>query len=299
MKYIFQTWKSHDLTSANPIFELSRMSWQKMHPEWEYAFFDDAEIDETIKSHFPRFYHKYFRRYNGQIKRVDLFRYCNLFLKGGVYSDLDGECLHPLDEIYEYSEDHFFGSLKNEQSPNRFPNALMISKRPYGHFWLFVLAMACERFEKNRGYYSTEYLTGPILLTSAILEYKRMSPQQIFDFSKRYLPDYPELAVRGSHEKDTVRVFPNHIFYPIDWLSFNESERQKIVADRLEEGEIPKHLLSSDSLTMNYWTHSWDVPSYSLSERFWLRIRYHVFMLKRLIKANKRGLSSTESLNQN
>ena len=48
-------------------------------------------------------------------------------------------------------DDHIIGSLKSESSPNRLPNALMISQMKGGNFWLYVLALAVERFEDNRG----------------------------------------------------------------------------------------------------------------------------------------------------
>lgn len=286
MKYIFQTWKSHDLTSANPIFELSRASWQKMHPEWEYDFFDDAEIDLFVKAHFPKFYRYYFSRYIGQIKRVDLFRYCNLFIKGGIYSDLDGECIKPFDQLLSTEPAHHtIGSLKSTSSPNRFPNALMVSRKPLSTFWLFVLAHAGKRFEENKGFYSTEYLTGPILLTDAILDYEKKSFPEIDDFIKQYSPDYTELrALCKKWEKEHIQIVPHCVFYPIDWHGFSKEQRYEIIEDRIKKNQIPSNLIEEDSFTLNYWTHSWEIPQYSTTSRVWLRFRFYGFKILRALK---------------
>ena len=286
MKYIFQTWKSHDLTSANPIFELSRASWQKMHPEWEYDFFDDAEIDLFVKAHFPKFYRYYFSRYIGQIKRVDLFRYCNLFIKGGIYSDLDGECIRSLEPFLNERSHHIIGSLKNKASANRYPNALMISLKPRCNFWLFVLAHACQRYENNKGFYSTEYLTGPVLLTDAIVDYDQKAIAEINEFIRHYFPDFIDLKPDyGVIKKEPLKIVDYDVFYPIDWHRFSKDERLEIIRQRIHSNELPSDLLSPQSFTLNYWTHSWTIPGYSVPNRIWLRLRYYAYKVVRWIKS--------------
>ena len=285
MKYIFQTWRSHDLSLANPVFQKSQESWKSHHPDWDYGFFNDDEINALVSTHFPGFFKKYFIRYRGQIKRVDLFRYCNLFLRGGLYSDLDGECVRPCDDLLDCEAVHIIGSLHNEQSSNRYPNATMMSKLVRGNFWLFVLAMACERFEDNRGYYSTEYLTGPILLTEAIERYRKDEPIAISAFIARYLPDASRhgISCHNPIEKELIQIVEPDVFYPIDWHRFSKEERQEIIEMRLSRGEIPQQFIEPCTKTLNYWTHSWNVPQYSLSDRVLIRLRYYRFKIARFL----------------
>lgn len=287
MKYIFQTWKRHDLSEANPIFRISQESWKKQHPAWEYEFFDDDEICALVKKLFPVFYQKYFSKYIGQIKRVDIFRYCNLFKSGGIYSDLDGEALQPFDPLMEQSFEHAFGVLKNENSPNGIPNAFMFTRIKKSNFWLFVLAMAVEHFENNCGYHSTEYLTGPVLTTKAVHAYESMSIEEINTYILTYFPDRVDYC---NNSKEEVLLLPHDIIYPIDWQQLNGEERKEITRKRIEENNLPMEYLGSQALTMNYWTYSWTVPKYSLWNRIQLRIRYYSFKIQRSL-AQKRSSS--------
>ena len=283
MKYIFQTWKRHDLSEANPIFSISQKSWKKLHPSWEYEFFDDDEINALVKELFPVFHQKYFSKYIGQIKRVDIFRYCNLFKSGGIYSDLDGEALQPFDQLLEQRFKHAFGTLKNEKSPNSIPNAFMFTRIKKSNLWLFVLAMAVEHFEDNRGYYSTEYLTGPVLTTKAVQAYSRLSIEEINAYILKYFPDRVHYC---NDSKEEILLLPYEVIYPIDWQQFTEEERQKITANRLKANLVPTDYLHPDSMTLNYWTYSWTVPHYSFFSRIRLRIRYYSFKIQRALSAN-------------
>ena len=282
MKYIFQTWKRSDLEGANPIFQLSQNSWKHFHPSWEYEFFDDNALENSVRSAAPIFYKKYFKKHNGQIKKVDLFRYVNLFQRGGVYSDLDGECIQSFEStILETREDHLIGALKNETSPNRYPNALMISKNPLGNFWIYVLAHSIKRFENDRGYYSTEYLTGPMLLTEAIVMYQKSTLKEILYFINRYFPDQ---LVYNTERKETINLLSYKQVYPIDWHSHSAEIRKKIGSNRISTGKIPFELIYPETVYINYWTYSWTKPFTPLSQKIFLRFRYYYFRLRRFIK---------------
>jgi len=283
MKYIFQTWKSHDLSEANPIFSISQNSWKKLHPSWEYEFFDDVEINALVKEQFPVFHQKYFSKYIGQIKRVDIFRYCNLFKSGGIYSDLDGEALQPFDQLLEQSFAHAFGTLKNEGGASSIPNAFMFTRIKKSNFWLFVLALAVEHFENNRGFHSTEYLTGPVLTTKAVQAYRRMNIHEINRYILKYFPDRVNYR---SKSKEEILLLSYDTIYPIDWQQFSEEERQEITRKRLSENLIPTNHLHPNSMTLNYWTYSWTVPRYSIFDKIKLRVRYHSFNIRRALSAN-------------
>ena len=283
MKYIFQTWKRHDLSGANPVFSISQESWKKLHPSWEYEFFDDDGINALVKNLFPLFHQNYFSKYIGQIKREDIFRYCNLFNSGGIYSDLDGEALQPFDQLLEQPFAHAFGTLKDANSASSIPNAFMFTRIKKSNFWLFVLAMAVQHFEDNRGFHSTEYLTGPVLTTKAVQAYRSMS---ITDINKYILKYFPDRVDYRSKSKEDILLLPYNVIYPIDWQQFNEEERQEITRKRLSEDLMPTNHLHPNSMTLNYWTYSWTVPRYSIFDRIKLRLRYYSFKIRRALRPN-------------
>ncbi len=80
-----------------------RESWQKLHPDWEYRLWTDAELatlDFEMRDLFDAS-----ENYG---EKSDILR-CELLLKyGGVYVDTDFECLKSIDELL-YKYDFFAG----------------------------------------------------------------------------------------------------------------------------------------------------------------------------------------------
>jgi mannosyltransferase OCH1-like enzyme len=94
---IHQTWK----TGAVPArFGEAAASWRTLHPSWEYRLWTDADIEHFVRSRFPALV-PLFDRYPYAIQRVDAFRYLLLYDQGGLYADLDIECLRPFDDLRE------------------------------------------------------------------------------------------------------------------------------------------------------------------------------------------------------
>ena len=100
-KCIYQTWKTHDLspTMANLV-----ALWKTHNPDYEHKLFDNAECDEFIKKHFDRnVYVAYSRIIPGALK-ADMWRYCVLYVNGGVYADIDTMCMNSLNKFVKDRE---------------------------------------------------------------------------------------------------------------------------------------------------------------------------------------------------
>ena len=95
-KIIHQVWEG--CTGDTPSDLLLRLAetWKEENPSWEYRFWNYKTIDKFLSGYFPEFIEKYFSfRYD--VQRWDAIRYLILLKFGGVYADLDYECLEPLD----------------------------------------------------------------------------------------------------------------------------------------------------------------------------------------------------------
>ncbi len=71
---------------------------QRLHPDFEYDFYDDQRVELFIDEYFPQ-YRSLFHDYPFPIQRYDLFRYLVVFQFGGFYFDLDvllAESVHAL-----------------------------------------------------------------------------------------------------------------------------------------------------------------------------------------------------------
>jgi glycosyltransferase involved in cell wall biosynthesis len=94
---IHQLWKTDTVPLA---YRRWQASWQALNPGFSYRLWTDRDIEQLIEADFPAF-KRLFHSYRHTICRVDLARYLILKKFGGVYADLDFECLRPLDGLLE------------------------------------------------------------------------------------------------------------------------------------------------------------------------------------------------------
>jgi mannosyltransferase OCH1-like enzyme len=82
---IFQTWQDKKLP---PLMYLAIKQLQKHNPRFRHYLFDDNECREFIKNNFDSdILNAYDRLIPGAYK-ADLWRYCVLYKKGGIYLDV-------------------------------------------------------------------------------------------------------------------------------------------------------------------------------------------------------------------
>lgn len=95
--YIWQTYRTKDLPEKA---EIARESWISNNPGWKCELYDDADIDKYIKRYWSDKMYKFFKALPVGVMKADLWRYLILKTHGGVYSDIDSECLKPI-EVWE------------------------------------------------------------------------------------------------------------------------------------------------------------------------------------------------------
>lgn len=86
---LHQTWKTDNIPSN---FKEMSNSWRQKHPDWKYIFWTDEMNRNFIKENFFHFLPT-FDGYETNIQRVDAVRYFILYKYGGVFIDMDFECL--------------------------------------------------------------------------------------------------------------------------------------------------------------------------------------------------------------
>ncbi|KAH8690291.1 hypothetical protein BGW36DRAFT_433242 [Talaromyces proteolyticus] len=75
-------------------------TWEKLNPEHEYTFLDDDAALAYVSDRFSEYHPELVALYNDLddvILRADLLRLLCMWADGGVYSDIDTECLVPID----------------------------------------------------------------------------------------------------------------------------------------------------------------------------------------------------------
>ncbi len=159
-KIIHQTWKTAEVPRD---WEESRVSWQRFHPDWQYVFWTDSDLERFISERYPWFIETY-RDYPYAIQRVDAARYFILYEYGGIYSDLDVICNRNCDFLLPYKV------VIPKTEPLGFSNDLMMAE-PKHPFFLQVmenLAKAHRKFSRNPlllRHFRVMLSTGPLYLT--------------------------------------------------------------------------------------------------------------------------------------
>ncbi len=222
-RIIHQTWK--DKKIPGEIYKKHwRESWRLKNPDWDYRFWTDRDNRNLIKKHY-RWFLEIYDKYPQDIQRADAARYFILFHYGGMYVDLDFECLKPFDPLLDRG-DVILGSLfeKEGSHPENIPNALMLARQG-SDFMQKVIELLPEKKDAK----AVEYATGPAILAEAVKTYR-------------------------GHDK--LFICEKGAFYPINWATDEGWELRK----RAHAGffmENDPHRFFPESFAVTYWMHNW------------------------------------------
>lgn len=160
---IHQTWKDAEVPARWQAF---RESWRRW-PGAALQLWTDADNRDLVASFYPELLASY-DAYPRPIARADLARYCLLDHFGGLYADLDCECLRPFPELLTPGElvlglepaAHLGPPQRSRGFGRVLSNALIAG--PPGHpFWQHVF----EAILAAAGQADPLDATGPFLLT--------------------------------------------------------------------------------------------------------------------------------------
>lgn len=94
-KRIIQTGKSRQLPL---LAQAAAKNLQLLNPDFEYLFFDDADVETFVDTHFPQ-HRPLFDAFPYRIQKYDFFRYLAVYHYGGFYFDLDIFMARGLDDL--------------------------------------------------------------------------------------------------------------------------------------------------------------------------------------------------------
>ena len=167
---IHQTWKNGNIPR---ITEKWVSSWIKTHPGFEYWFWTDSDIKEFFAM-YVNLYCALYMWYPWSIQKSDVMRYFVLWTYGGIYVDLDMECLRPLNDLLlSHSciiaqEPEEISYIHHGRNSTVASNALMACRSRHP-FMKFIINNLHSRIEMD-GLLET---TGPFMLTEMLIKYKK------------------------------------------------------------------------------------------------------------------------------
>ena len=222
-RIIHQSWKTNDIPYH--VYKKECVdSWKKKNPEWEYRMWTDQDNENLVKNHYPQYY-DLFMSYRRTIQKADVSRLFYMHKFGGLYVDLDFQCLKNMDLIIASGKINLGRQRMKGYKTNSIPNALMYSE-PGDEFWIKCIEeLKFHQYNKNGIYQNTESSTGPVFLNHCLNKFK---PKNLL-----------------VHEEE--------IFYPLSWELDGSSFH----------GTIPEKYISNpekyfaDSFAITYWTTGW------------------------------------------
>ncbi|KAK9369793.1 nucleotide-diphospho-sugar transferase [Lipomyces kononenkoae] len=278
-KIIHQSWMTDELPSK---FEIWSRSCREKNPDWEWVLWTDEDNLNLVKKYFPWFL-KYYQALPAEIYRADVVRNMYMYVYGGIYADLDTECLRPADDLFEsfnittvsylsslnmsYSSDAntkkaFFGRMgTDEDFVHSIPNAWMAATPGHPFFLLPLESVMNKMNGVIPGGSVPEFVTGPIGLRDDINLYFNNYTDS--DVLERRLLKSPMLDVFGPQFRmeHTVQVLPYWYVYPWSWAGDGAgfSNFCSVYSPEYDR-EACRRVLETDRLGsyfMTYWSHSW------------------------------------------
>ncbi len=174
--------KLHQIWIGGPLpkkFQGLIETWKKKHPDWEYKLWTDQDL-ENFKFTMCR---KAFNQVASIGAKADILRYEILYQFGGVYVDIDFECIRPLDVLVNAHS--FFTSLGDQ---TYIANSV-IGVIP-GHPAIKDLLDKLKGIKANQ-LNNPWYQTGPFLLTRSLCRSLKKSPKNYMIYPTRYFHPLP------------------------------------------------------------------------------------------------------------
>lgn len=216
-KTVHQTWKTDQIPEA---WRPYQASWTTAQPHWQYRLWTDTDNRQLIEDHYPWFLPTY-EAFPRQIQRVDAAKYFILHAYGGVYADLDCECVKPLDELIAC------GGAVVSRTRDGVVDCAVLASAPGHPFWALTFEQMrhptwVTRFLQRAGYEASYVLftTGTRMMKRAVRAYQRQAATPgaagltVYDarflssrsWLDRYEPfDEPEAYVRHHYADSWLR----------------------------------------------------------------------------------------------
>lgn len=94
-RIIHQTWREVSIPTE---WTACVQGWKQLHPEWEHKMWTDEDNRSLIKNEYPWFLATY-DSYPHNIQKASAAKYFILHKYGGVYADIDMQCLVTLNSL--------------------------------------------------------------------------------------------------------------------------------------------------------------------------------------------------------
>ena len=185
-------------------------SWRRNYPDYEYRMWYDADLDNFMKEKYPEYWPMY-QNYPRKIQRIDVARYFILYEYGGIYADMDFECVRPFMDRVDDSKVGVAESQHLEDNGEELQNALMISPEKHP-FWLEVFKDLKEHADDDVGGDAAPiWKTGPyVMIRTYHAHPDLMQPLPRDNFAPKTVPHSSGQETFTDEQRDNPNIFTVH-----------------------------------------------------------------------------------------
>jgi len=211
---IFQTWHTKNLTPS--MFQCVG-SIKRNNPKFYYHLFDDNDCREFIKNHYSLEVLQAFDTLIPGAYKADLWRYCILYKRGGIYLDIKYRAINQFKLISLMEKEHWVLDADGDG----IYNALIVAKAGNE-----ILKRAIDQVVENvkNRYYGGSCLdpTGPKLLTRFFSHEEKHS----FDMNHEFYFGDMNNRVINYHG---IPVFKSYSGYLTDYHNTKKTEHYSVL----------------------------------------------------------------------
>ena len=162
---IFQTWHSKKLP---PKMYYTMKLIKQNNPNFKIFLFDDNDCRKFIQDNFDSYVLNAYDRLIPGAYKADLWRYCILYIHGGIYMDIKLKCINGF-RLIELTENNHY--VNDRLPPLSIYNALIACQPLSPLLWKAICRIVIN---VNKNFYGRSSLepTGPIMLGKIILRNK-------------------------------------------------------------------------------------------------------------------------------
>jgi len=192
---IYQTWHTKNLP---PLMKRCTNLLKKANPEFEYYLYDDNDCIKFIYNNFDSDVLWAFNQLIPGAYKADLWRYCILYIKGGIYIDIKYNCINKFKLTSLLNKEYYvLDRYDIRYNDKGIYNGLMVCK-PQNPLLLILINMIVYNVKNEYYGYSALCPTGPALFANMYEKYVKKINSN--DFELKYSSDgmkilYNEIAV--------------------------------------------------------------------------------------------------------
>ncbi len=255
---IYQTWTTLDLP---PKMKETVEELKINNPEFKHYLYDDVMCRDFIKEHFSKDVLYAFDKLKPGAYKADLFRYCILYINGGIYLDIKYKCVNNFKLIYLTDKEYYVRDHDISDGTYGIYQALLICY-PYNNILLKCIHEILNNIKDNYYNFNNDYasnslaITGPLLMSRFFYQKEIKNLELNFDVTREYInyKDYHILKVYDKYRKEISEIN--------NYTHYNEYYKQLDIYNYLLLDKVKKYDFSR-TITKNINTK--DITFYSSS----------------------------------